>query len=190
MNPFVGYKSAPLSVDNLVELILEFKIENTYFFYRRTDSVSGIIQEAPTRSKFPMIEGQMFNYEYELRWKYKRENTYEVLLLTIGNKHNDFNILGKEWKIEPCNGEKFPSYAYPAYGYGSIQIHSDEPNSNKILYDENRFPKRFIYDNTLDIRYKGEKDNELKLTQLKLAQRYFLDKETNVVHFVALTIEK
>jgi hypothetical protein len=177
MNPFVGYKQVPLSVTELQNLISELVIEPSYYFFRRTHAVSGIKEQPPTNDDFStMIEGQMFNHQFELRWKRKARDSYEVLLLTIADNHNNFIPLkeisekNKEpWRIEPNNQEKFPSYAYPAYGYRP---------------DETRFPKELIYPPNLNIRLKDENKK-----YPKLAQRYFIDNETSTVQFVALTVE-
>jgi hypothetical protein len=171
MKPFVGYKKELLSVPQLLEFIQKFSSEPSYYFLRWTHEVSGIVEKLPTNDEFPMIEGQMFNHECELRWKHKRQNTYEVLLLTIGDKHDDFipvkETINKEeesWRIEPNNSP----YAYPAYGYRP---------------DETRFPKKLIFPKSLDTRQE-EKNNKPKL-----AQRYFIDNQTSTVQFVALTVE-
>ncbi|MDK2408968.1 hypothetical protein QHH11_10090 [Aphanizomenon sp. PH219] len=171
MKPFVGYQEKPLSVPDLLRLIDKLKTENTYYFLRWTNKVSGIIEKLP--DKFPMLEGQMFNHQFELRWKHKRQNTYEVLLLTIDDNHHGFTKLAETWEIEPNDEKKFPSYAYPAHGYRP---------------EETRFPQKFIYADSLDIRLITEESN--KPNKPKLAQRYFLDKKTATVHFVALTVEK
>ena len=62
MKPFVGYQENSLSVSALLELIDKLKTENTYYFLRWTNKVSGIIKQIP--DKFPMLEGQMFNDEF------------------------------------------------------------------------------------------------------------------------------
>jgi hypothetical protein len=125
---FVGYKSQPLSVDDLVELIRTFNREDTYFFQRWSNRVSGIIQSAPTNDDFPMLEGQMFNYQHELRWKYKKHNTYEVLLLSITDNHPDFNSLDNDWLVEERNAHLYPP-------------------------TETRFPKDFVFpEKGLDIK--------------------------------------
>jgi len=144
---FVGYKSQPLSVDSLVELIKKLKTENTYFFYRWSNRVSGIIPEVPTSENFPMLEGQLFNHQYELRWKYKQKNTYKVLLLSITDNHSDFDSLDNDWFVEERN-----AYLYPP--------------------TETRYPKDFIF------------------PKVDIKQRYFLDRKTASVHFVALTLDQ
>ena len=46
--------------------------------------------------------------------------------------------------------------------------------------DETKFPKSFIY--------KGEKDEKLDSNNISIGQRYFQEKRTATVHFVALTV--
>jgi hypothetical protein len=149
MTAFVGYKEHPLSDSELLDLINKLATENTYYFLRWTHGVSGIhkIKEKLINKKFPVLEGQIFNHEFELRWKHKRNNTYEVLLLSINGVNSEFQPLGKEWQIEERK-----AYFHPS--------------------TETRFPKGF----------------DITPTNLKIKQRYFQDKTTATVHFVALTI--
>ncbi|MCC5634625.1 hypothetical protein LC593_01940 [Nostoc sp. CHAB 5844] len=169
MRPFVGVGKELLSRLKLQNLITKLAIEPSYYFLRWTHKVSGIREEQPTEIDFPMTEGQMFNHKYELRWKLQHDHLYNVLLLSIAGEHSDFTPIGNSWKVEPNNQEKFPDYAYPAYGYRRNEV---------------RFPKEFIYPKSLDVRH-GEDDGDKPL----LAQRYFIDGETSAVQFVALTLE-
>ncbi|MFM5900927.1 MAG: hypothetical protein ACKO9R_07245 [Dolichospermum sp.] len=125
MTAFVGYKENPLSDAELVNLINSLATENTYYFLYWTNEVSGIKEQMI--DKFPMLEGQMFNHEFELRWKYKKDNTYEVLLLSMNGANSEFKPLEKEWQIEERN-----AYFYPS--------------------TETRFPKDFNYPKHLEIK--------------------------------------
>ncbi|MBE9235918.1 hypothetical protein IQ227_07705 [Anabaena aphanizomenioides LEGE 00250] len=125
MTAFVGYKENPLSDTELVNLINSLATENTYYFLRWTNEVSGIREQMI--DKFPMLEGQMFNDQFELRWKYKKDNTYEVLLLSMNGANSEFKPLEKEWQIEERN-----AYFYPS--------------------TETRFPKGFNYPKHLEIK--------------------------------------
>ncbi|MBK1986925.1 hypothetical protein A0J48_005095 [Sphaerospermopsis aphanizomenoides BCCUSP55] len=130
MNTFVGYKEKPLSVPELLIVINELKTDNTHYFLRCTHEVSGIqtLKKKPiTEDKFPMLEGQIFNHEFELRWKHKRNNTYEVLLLTTGENHDNFQQLGQDWQIEERKAHFYQS-------------------------TETRFPKGFDYPDNLHIK--------------------------------------
>ena len=100
MNPFVGVGKEYLSVSQLIELIGKLAKEDSYYFWRLTHKVSGIQQKPPLETDFPMLEGQMFNQECELRWKYKSQGLYDVLLLSIGGEHSDFEFVGDDWQTK------------------------------------------------------------------------------------------
>jgi hypothetical protein len=147
MKPFVGFSEKDLSVNKLLEIIESLSSPSSYYFLRWTDRVSGIIKKKLTDAQFPMLEGQMFNHDCELRWKYKSKNNYEALLLSTNGEHPSFTALGENWLIEEHN-----AHIYPA--------------------TETRFPKGF------------------QTTNVDVAQRYFKDKKTATVHFVALTTKR
>jgi hypothetical protein len=73
MNPFVGVSKEYLSVSQLIELIGKLAKESSYYFWRLSHQVSGFQKHPPLETDFPMLEGQMFNQECELRWKYKSQ---------------------------------------------------------------------------------------------------------------------
>ncbi|MEB3148176.1 MAG: hypothetical protein VKL60_04045 [Sphaerospermopsis sp.] len=131
MTAFVGYKEHPVSVEHLLELINKSITDNTYYFLRWTHRVSGINKlqknSISDQFQFPMLEGQIFNDQFELRWKYKKDNTYEVLLLSMNGANSEFKPLEKEWQIEERN-----AYFYPS--------------------TETRFPKDFNYPKHLEIK--------------------------------------
>ncbi|MBD2677355.1 MULTISPECIES: hypothetical protein [Nostoc] len=147
MTAFVGVKQELLSVAELLNLIKKFTIEPSYYFLRWNHKVSNNWRQEPTKDDFPMLEGQMFNQNCELRWKYKHKNSYEVLLLSVAGEYSDFKPVGKDWETQDRNAH----------------LHSPT---------ETRFPKGF-----------PEKESDI-------AQRYFIDKQTSTVHFVALTIKQ
>jgi hypothetical protein len=147
MKPFVGCSKEDLSVSMLLEITKLLSSQSSHYFLRWTDRVSGVIQDKLTAAQFPMLEGQMFNHDYELRWKYKSQNHYEALLLSTKGENSNFASLGEDWVVEEQN-----AYIYPA--------------------TETRFPKGF------------------HTTSVDVAQRYFRDKKTATVHFVALTTKR
>jgi hypothetical protein len=119
MNPFVGYKKDQ-SVLQLLELITKLATEPSYYFLRWTHKVSGITKQQPTETDFPMIEGQMFNQKYELRWKQKHKDSYEVLLLSIAGEYPDFERIGEDWQTQDRDAHlysptetRFPKGFYP-----------------------------------------------------------------------------
>lgn len=159
MNPFVGVSEQLLTVDQLRNLLQQPSTQSNYYFLRWSHKVSGIIEQLP--DEFPSPEGQMFNCDREFRWKQQRPGYYTVLLLSNTGKESAFTPVGEEWKTEQRS----------AYGYRR---------------DETRFPQSLVYPESLDIRISHE---ETKTNKPKLAQRYFIDKKTSTVHFVALTVE-
>jgi len=108
---------------------------------------------------FPGFEGQMFNEKLELRWK-KQGNSYDVLLLSKEAVNlAEFNPIEVDWQISDRT----------AYWYVTSE---NKPPA--------QFPKEFLF---LDID-----GNSIKPEDIKIGQRYFQDKTTGTVHFVALTI--
>ncbi|QMS87205.1 hypothetical protein HUN01_06270 [Nostoc edaphicum CCNP1411] len=147
MNPFVGVSKESLSVPKLLKLIAKLATQPSYYFLRWTYKLSKDWEIAPIETDFPMIEGQMFNQNFELRWKLKRKDSYEVLLLSIAGEYPDFTIVGEDWQTQDQDAHLYSS-------------------------TETRFPKGF------------------PSKKLDIAQRYFIDKKTATVHFVALTVKK
>ncbi|MBN3895670.1 MAG: hypothetical protein HWQ41_10475 [Nostoc sp. NOS(2021)] len=145
MNPFVGVSKK--SVPELLDLIAKLASEPSYYFLRWTHEVSKDWKIEPTETDFPMIEGQMFNKKCELRWKQKRKDSYEVLLLSVAGEYSDFASVGEDWQTQERDAHLYSS-------------------------TETRFPKGF------------------PSKKLDIAQRYFIDKKTATVHFVALTVKK
>lgn len=147
MNPFVGVSTELLSVPELLKLITKLATQPSYYFLRWTHKVSKDWELAPTETDFPMIEGQMFNQNSELRWKQKRKDSYEVLLLSVAGESPDFIKVDGDWQTQDRDAHLYSS-------------------------NETRFPKGF------------------PSKKLDIAQRYFIDKKTATVHFVALTVGK
>ncbi|MCP2727921.1 hypothetical protein [Limnofasciculus baicalensis] len=126
MKPFVGVGKAYLSVSQLIELIEKSANESSYYFWRLSHKVSGFQKQPPLETDFPMIEGQMFDRKSELRWKYKRQGVYDVLLLTIAGEHEDFTLVGDAWQTQ-------------------------ERDAHLYSQTETRFPKEF-YTADLDVK--------------------------------------
>ena len=144
---FVGTKDN-LSATELKTLLDRHKgNQNYYYFLRWSNRVSGIITSL---ADFPSPEGQMFNADLEIRWKQKGDK-YDVLLLSqYDNDYLDFDSFPQTWQAENRKAKFYPEI-------------------------ETRFPKRFIYPESLET--------------LNIGQRYFKDQATGIVHFVALTID-
>jgi len=163
---FVGIKKVS-SADELKELLNIFSQQSqetqqqSYYFLRWVDKVSGIIVNLP--EDFSNSEGQFFNAELELRWKLESKG-YSVLLLRANNHNIDtelgFEKLEGEWKVSEKQNAHF---------YGT---HENSPT---------RFPKEFIY--------KNQQQENIKPKNIPLAQINFFNKKTATVHFVALTLK-
>ncbi|AFY55876.1 hypothetical protein Riv7116_3420 [Rivularia sp. PCC 7116] len=161
---FVGFKKVS-SADELKELLNIYSQQSqqqSYYFLRWLDRVSGIITNLP--EDFSNSEGQFFNAELELRWKPEGKG-YSILLLRANNHHQDselgFKEIGGEWEV---------SEEQNAYFYGV--------DEKKL---PTRFPKGFIY--------KNQQQENIKPKDIPLAQRNFFNKHTATVHFVALTLK-
>lgn len=163
---FVGTQRIS-SADELKNLLLSKQLITApnYYFLRWFHRVSGIIMKLP--NEFPSPEGQMFNFERELRWK-QRNNGYDLLLLS--QVESDLNL-----------------------GFQAIPNHWDknhweicDRDAHLYLTSQNQqpanFPKKFIF---LD---EHEKEIEKPDENIHIGQRYFKDSKTATVHFVALTI--
>ncbi|NJO94113.1 MAG: hypothetical protein HC820_06695 [Hydrococcus sp. RM1_1_31] len=106
-------------------MIKKLEHDPSYYFVRSLGMVSGICMKQP--DNFPGDEGQMFNYQRELRWK-KQGSQYDLLLLSqvesdLDSKWQKISRESNreiEWKI--CDRQ--------AHFYDS---------------DETRFPQGFVY---------------------------------------------
>lgn len=112
---FVGIRQLS-SVEELRELLTQRSSQSSYYFLRWAHKVSGILDHLP--QDFPSPEGQMFNADYELRWKQQKKG-YEVLLLSKAGAEPGFTPVGQHWETKLRQ-----AYVYPS--------------------TETRFPKEFI----------------------------------------------
>ncbi|MFB2974752.1 hypothetical protein [Microseira sp. BLCC-F43] len=159
MNAFVGVSEQLFTQEELRELLQSMSHQPGYYFLRWPHAVSGILEKLP--EEFPSPEGQMFNFDRELRWKQQKPGLYTVLILSNNGETAGFTAIDGNWKTQQRD----------AYGYRT---------------DETRFPRSLIYPESLAPRFSEDKTQTNKP---KLAQRYFIDANTSTVHFVALTVE-
>ncbi|MCJ8279297.1 MAG: hypothetical protein MJK14_05010 [Rivularia sp. ALOHA_DT_140] len=160
---FVGFKKV-VSVNELKELLNQYSQQSqqqSYYFVRWVDRVSGIITNLP--EDISKSEGQFFNAELELRWKPEGKG-YSILLLRANNNPQD-----TESGFEKLKGEWEVSEKQNAHFYGT------DEKSNIT-----RFPKTFIYKN---------QQKHINPKEIPLAQINFFNKHTATVHFVALTLK-
>lgn len=159
MTAYVGYRQA--TVEQLRELVRHsaIAIPKTYYFLRWFDRVSGIQTDLP--EEFPSPEGQLFNASLELRWK-RRGTKYDILLLSKDEPKSDLNFtqLGKNW--DWCDRRAI--------------FHNS---------DETKFPRGFRY----QVGNNFLANMEQVRKEIPVHQRYFMDRNTSAIHFVALTVE-
>ncbi len=137
MNPFVGVRQVSSS-DELKQL-LETGSQSSYYFLRWPHKVSGIVHQI---TEFPSPEGQMFNYQFELRWK-QRKSGYDVLLLSTINPESEWGFaqLGSSWTtidrsahLYRSNETRFPQ----EFSYQDVKI------GQRYFIDEQTATTHFI----------------------------------------------
>lgn len=125
MSAFVGVKQVP-SAEELTQL-LEKLPEPSYYFLRWPHEVSGIVK---TLSKFPSPEGQMFNSQFELRWK-QQGSGYELLFLG---------------KVQPDAAQGFQEIGSDRKPREPVQWKIIDRLAYLYRSDETRFPQNFLYE--------------------------------------------
>ncbi|MEA5513323.1 hypothetical protein [Nodularia sp. UHCC 0506] len=89
LTPGYVYHKQLVSSDELNTLITQISNSESYYFLRYSHAVSGIGQELPFERG--EVEGQVFNFICEMRWK-KYRSSYEVLILS----QQEFSLEGFE----------------------------------------------------------------------------------------------
>ena len=81
--------------------------QENYYFLKWPDRVSGFVSKLP--DKFPSPEGQMFNYQQEIRWK-KQGEEFNILCLTIGELDRDitWEPLAGNWSFQDREAAVYP----------------------------------------------------------------------------------
>jgi len=131
---FVGTKKLN-SLEELQKFLEEIQQEQNYYFVRSPHKVSGIRLELTAESKAEInsaTEGQVFNSQWELRWK-KKGTGYELLLLSKENNDlcTQFEPIPFEWQIEDRK-----ALLYEA---------NDEKSDREVRSKETRFPQGFTH---------------------------------------------
>lgn len=106
MNPFVGVKEQLLTVEELRNLLQQPSTQPNYYFLRWPHKVSGIVGQLP--NEFPSPEGQMFNYDRELRWKQQGQH-FNVLLLSTTGAEPGFKPIGQKWATQQRDAHIYPA---------------------------------------------------------------------------------
>lgn len=174
---FVGVNQKPLSAKELIELLEKFTSSPSYYFLRWTNRVGGFWERR--NKEFPDLEADILR-----RLQESQDN--------VGN-----NLISKPTEPFPSpEGQLFNSvleirWKQQKGGYQVLLLSSEKienilsddfkpiSDSWEILeqsalihsHTETRFPKN------------------LNFEKLNIAQRYFRDKNTATVHFVALTVK-
>lgn len=168
--PFVGTRNNISSVEELKEFLADIKQEQDYYFVRSPHKVSGIKSELQEEID-SSTEGQIFNSQWEVRWK-RKEAKYELLLLsTVAPKPN--------WKFEPIDQNGKDINWKTEDRYALLYEANEKISELEIRSKETRFPKGFEHNFAIN---KNDPDKP------RIGQRYFLNKQTATVNFVALTI--
>ena len=106
MSPFVGVSEQLLTVEQLRDLLKKLSNQRSYYFLRWPHEVSGIREQLP--DEFPSPEGQMFNYNRELRWKQQGQH-FSVLLLSTTGSEPGFKPIGQKWETQQREAHIYPA---------------------------------------------------------------------------------
>lgn len=106
MSPFVGVSEQLMTVKELRDLLEKFSNQRSYYFLRWPHKVSGIVEQLP--DEFLSPEGQMFNYDRELRWKQQGQH-FSLLLLSTTGSEPGFKPIGHKWEIQQRDAHIYPA---------------------------------------------------------------------------------
>lgn len=164
------YSKGTVDLEELKKLLEELTGEKTYYFLRSPHEVSGICMTLP--EDFPTAEGQMFNANCELRWK-RRKSGYDVLVLS----KSELTLAGLKPIFKEYKSSEPKEWIISDF---DASFYNNKPESRTKF--PTKFPKGFTF--------KGLENEEIEATAISIGQRYFKDKDTATVHFIALTINK
>lgn len=127
--PFVGTSSVE-SAEELKQFLADIIQEQNYYFLRSPHQVSGIQSELP-KDIDSVTEGQVFNSQWELRWR-KKGSKYELLLLSKDKTDlcNKFKKIEIDWMAEDCK---------------ALMYEANEIKDKEIRSKETRFPQGFTH---------------------------------------------
>jgi hypothetical protein len=91
---FVGTKRVDLS--ELKKLLSNLSKDKTYYFLKWIDKVKGFHPFNDSIFSDLSPEGQIFNSQWELRWR-KQGKSFDLLLLSIEENIADFQPLKQDW---------------------------------------------------------------------------------------------
>jgi len=180
---FVGVNQQPLSAEELIKLLQKFSTPPSYYFLRWAHRVGGFWLLGSEDSEYTSLEKDVRDRLQQNPVNNSTPKQPETFPSPQGQLFN--SILEVRWQQKQGNYEvlllssqdKAPIFQLQdkQYSFRSIRGNWEILEQNVLLHSptETRFPKSL---NSEDIK--------------NIAQRYFRDKHTATVHFVALTIKK
>jgi hypothetical protein len=144
--------------DQLKSLLQELPATSRYYFLRWVHNVSGFSCSLP--EDFPSPKGEMLTPGFEVRWQQTQQG-YDLLLLAHHELPSEHGFQALSKNVSWMTSEPLAVHLLP----------KGKPQDTAEKRQDTRFPQPLIYPDGL-----------------KLQQRYFQDKHTGTVHFVALTL--
>ena len=144
--------------DQLKSLLQDLPATSRCYFLRWVHQVSGFSYSLP--EGFPSPRGEMLTPDFEVRWQQTPQG-YDLLLLAQDESLSEHGFQALNKNSSWTTSEPLPVHLSP----------KGKPHDTAEKRQDTRFPKPLIYPDGL-----------------KLHQRYFQDKHTETVHFVALTL--
>ncbi|UKP00944.1 hypothetical protein [Nostoc sp. UHCC 0870] len=172
---FVGVNQQPLSAEELIKLLQKFSTPPSYYFLRWAHRVGGFWRLGAEDSEYTSLEADV-----RARLQKNLDETFPSPQGQLFNSILEVRWQQKQGKYEVLllsSQDKAPIFQLQnkQYSFRPIKRNWEIIEQNVLLHSptETRFPKDL---NSEDIK--------------NIAQRYFRDKHTATVHFVALTIKK
>lgn len=174
---FVGVNQKPLSAFELIELLEKFTSSPSYYFLRWTNRVGGFWERRS--EEFPELEADILRRLQESQNNVDNNLTSKPSEPFPSPEGQLFNsVLEIRWKQQKggyqvliLSSQKIENIL--AYDFKPISDSWEILEQSALIHShtETRFPKN------------------LNLEKINIAQRYFRDKNTATVHFVALTVK-
>lgn len=142
--------------DQLKSLLQDLPATSRCYFLRWVHKVSGFSYSLP--EEFPSPRGEMLTPDFEVRWQRTRQG-YDLLLLAHHEPTSEHGFQALNTDFAWITSEPLSAHLSP----------KGKPQETAERRQDTRFPQPLIYPD-----------------DLKLQQRYFCNKSTGTVHFVAL----
>ncbi len=108
MNPFVGVSEQLLTPEQLKNLLQRLSNQPSCYFLRWPHQVKWLEKYEHLLKEFPSPEGQMFNYDRELRWKQQGQH-FSILLLSTTGAEPGFKPIGQKWATQQRDAHIYPA---------------------------------------------------------------------------------